>query len=319
MRKISDRHIIETSTRKYAQENEIRKVILGLSGGADSVATALALLKSGVEVIALHANFHLRGEESNRDMEFVKEFCLDHNIPFEIKEFNIQEYQQKNRGCSVEMACRNLRHEWFRDKKEQTGADRIVTGHNADDNIETLFINLMRGAGTRGLKGMDYDNGVIWRPLLSFHRKEILIFLEKEGARFVTDSTNLESDYRRNFLRNKVLPLLRKEWEGADKALDRAIKNLNAENRIVESEIKKSLPDNNKPLKVETILKFPSPLLLIRRFLDKAEPFTTTPDEILAAIKAAKPHIRTWNLKKGKAWLRNGRLFVEMIHGEGRS
>lgn len=312
-RKISD---IEASIYREASHCNIRKVLVALSGGADSVATAFALKKAGIDTTALHCNFHLRGEESNRDMKFVEDFCSRFQIPLEIKEFETNEYLKSNKGESLEMACRKLRHEWFDDMLSKKGADRIVTGHNADDNIETFFLNMLRGAGSRGLKGMSADSGRIWRPLLQYHRTKILEYLADNNLEYVTDSTNLQSDYRRNYLRNKIIPLFRDEWKGFDKAMDTTIQNLVNENRVVESFIENLIPAPLQPLSVDVIINSPAPLLLIKRYVDPLGPFSTTPQEILAAIKANKPHIRKWRLKNGVVFLRNRNLFVEMCHGE---
>lgn len=312
-------HPIEASVKKEASGYNIRKVIVALSGGADSVAAAYAAKQAGLEILALNCNFHLRGDESDRDMEFVKKFCLNYQIPLEIKDFNVEDFMQKNKGTSVEMACRELRYQWFREKKEETGAERIITGHNADDNIETLFLNLLRGSGTRGLKGMTKMNREIWRPLLNVHRPEILEYLKLNNLDFVIDSTNLESDYRRNFLRNEVFPLLRSEWKGFDKALDRTIQNLQGENSIIEKVIGELLPDEGMPLPVSMVLESGAPELIIKRFVEPAGPYTTTPLEILSAIRASKPDIKKWKLRNGEAILRNKKLFIKMVHGEGCS
>ncbi|MCH5227907.1 MAG: tRNA lysidine(34) synthetase TilS [Muribaculaceae bacterium] len=309
----------ESSIKQYSRNHNITKVIVALSGGADSVGSALALKNIGIEILALHCNFHLRGEESNRDMAFVKEFCAQNNIPLEIKEFDVEQYRSDLVGVSVEMACRDLRHQWFQKKLEETGYQRIVTGHNADDNIETFFLNLLRGCGSRGLKGMTVDNGKIWRPLLRFHRPNILEYLKQYNQNFVLDSTNLENDFRRNYLRNVIIPLLKKEWKGFDTALDKTISNIEIENRIVEDVVSLALPLPLEPLSVAKITESSAPLLLLKRYIEPAGPFINTHEEILSAIKANKPHIRRWQLKKGIVILRNGNLFIEMSHGEART
>lgn len=316
MRKKNKINNIETSIKSEVSRFNLQKILVALSGGADSIATAFALKQSNLEVTALHCNFHLRGEESNRDMQFVEDFCHDNGIPLLIKEFDVQDYIAENKGCSIEMACRNLRHEWFREILTELNADRIATGHNADDNIETFFLNLLRGSGTRGLRGMVSDTGVIWRPLLHFHRSQILEYLEINNLSFVTDSTNLQCDYRRNFLRNRIIPLFKEEWKGFDSAMDKSLSHLSEENIVVEEYIEEILKGNNDKLDTFKILSSPAPELIIKRFIEPFGPFTTTPQEILSAIKAKKPHIRRWRLKKGYAFLRNGSLFVEMIHGE---
>ncbi len=287
------------------------KIIATVSGGPDSIAL-LSMLKDRpeFETIALHCNFHLRAEESMRDQHLVEKICGDLGIDLRVKDFDVYTYVSSNKGISIEMACRELRYEWFREMKSLLNADRIATGHNADDNVETMFLNLLRGSGTSGLKGMSKDNGEIWRPLLGLHRKEIMKYLESRGLPFVIDSSNLASDYRRNFLRNEIIPLLRSRWEGLDKALDRSIRLINEDNRIVVDAIGGILEKNNGFLDTKTILSFPSPISLIRRFIEPACPFTTTADEIIAAIKADKPHARIWKLKKGSVELRNKKLRI---------
>lgn len=308
-------NIILTVKREVSRK-EIRRVIVALSGGADSVATAHILRTSGLKILALNCNFHLRGEESDRDMNFVTSFCKEQDIPLLIKHFDVNDYVATHKGCSLEMACRNLRYEWFEDIRSERKFDRIATGHNADDNVETLFLNLLRGSGTRGLSGMMPDNGIIWRPLLNLHRSEILNYLKENGLSYITDSSNLKSDFRRNFLRNEVIPLLKNRWEGFDKALDKSIKNLREENDLIENLVEMTIPEKGSPLKVQTILEFPAPSLLIKRFIDMALPFSETVNEIMASIEAQKPHIRKWKLRKGEVILRNGNLFVEMGHCE---
>lgn len=311
--------LLEASIKKEASGLNIKSVLIGLSGGPDSIAVAFLLNRIGLKILALHCNFHLRGEESNRDSLFVSKFCQSHQIPLKIIDFDVEDYLIKNKGVSVEMACRNLRHEWFRDNLDETGYDRIVTGHNADDNIETFFLNVLRGSGSKGLKGMVKDNGKIWRPLLDFHRQQILEYLHGNSLDYVVDSSNLRSDYRRNYLRNEIIPLLRHTWKGFDKALDKTIRNLQTENLLVESLLLETLPSIDKPLAVETIQRFPAPLLLIKRYIDPLSPFVSTPEEILSAIEAKKPHIRRWRLPLGMVWLRNGNLFIEMCHSKRHS
>lgn len=304
--------------RKHAKESGISRVLVALSGGADSITSSYALLEAGIQITALHCNFHLRGEESDRDQLFVKEFCDSHNISLCVKNFDVESYVSHNKSTSVEMACRELRYAWFEDKLRETGYHRLVTGHNADDNIETLFLNLLRGSGTRGLKGMTADNGKIWRPLLAMHKKDILDFIRINGLQYITDSSNLKNDYRRNFLRNEIIPLFRSEWKGFDKALDSSIRYITEENKIVENSVDYALrlSQSGLPLPTTEILTAPSPLLLIRRYIEIAGPLPTSAFEILEAIKANKPHSRNWKLKNGNVILRGGKLSVIMSHCE---
>lgn len=294
--------------RKEANNLNIRKVLTGLSGGADSIATTFLLHKAGLEVIALHCNFNLRGEESERDQRFVETFCHNNNIPLKRQSFDVEKYRREHPGTSIEMACRDLRYRWFFKELEEIGFDRIAIGHNADDNIETFFLNLLRGAGSRGLKGMQQDNGKIWRPLLKIHRKEIINYINENNLEFIVDSSNLGNDYRRNFLRNTIFPLLKSEWSGFETSLDTSLRNIYEENRIVEKALEDIISKNKDALDVKEIVGFGSPLLLIKRFIEDLGPYPATPKEILNAINAEKPHIPRWNIRFGSVFIKKGKL-----------
>lgn len=174
-----------------------------LSGGADSVALALVMHDLQLPFTALHCNFHLRGAESDRDEAFVRAFCAQHDIPLQVKHFDVEQ-QCKLTGESVEMAARTLRYAWF---AEQGG--HVCVAHHADDQAETLLLQLIRGTGLRGLAGMAAERDGVWRPFLTFSRDSLLDFLHQRGATFVEDSTNSKTHYRRNWVRHVLLPLLR--------------------------------------------------------------------------------------------------------------
>lgn len=205
-----------------------RKVLTGVSGGADSVALMVAFRELGIEQHAVHCNFHLRGEESDRDERFVRELCQRLSIPLEVKDFDV-EHHIAQCGGSVEMACRDLRYDYFFRLMDRLGCSRVAVAHNANDNIETFFLNLMRGAGLRGLKGMSADSGKILRPMLRLSREEIEGFLRERNFSFIVDSTNLSSDYRRNFIRNEVMPLLRTRWPQCEKSIQRSMDNISSD------------------------------------------------------------------------------------------
>lgn len=302
---------IEKAVRLALKESRLSKVVATVSGGPDSVALVAALSDvAGIEIIALHCNFHLRGKESIRDQKSVESICSRLNVNLMVKDFDIPAFKNSHKGISTEMACRELRYEWFRKVKADSGADRIATGHNANDNAETLLLNLLRGSGTSGLKGMLPDNGEILRPLLSISRKEILDYLKERDLPYVIDSTNLQSDYRRNFLRNEIIPLLRTKWEGLDTSLARTLSHLRDENRIIIESVAASLPAEGEPLRANTVMNFPAPELLIRKFIEPAIPFSTTSSEILSAIKAAKPDVKIWRLRNGEVRLQGGKIYL---------
>lgn len=183
------------------------KIAVGLSGGADSVALLAVLCDLGYECVALHCNFHLRGEESMRDEHFVEQWVKSLGIAYRKVDFDTTAYATEKK-ISIEMAARELRYNWFAQQKEELGASCIAIAHHSDDVVETFLINLTRGSGIHGLTGIKPKNGDIVRPLLCVSRKDILRYLKKKGLEHVEDSTNQESVYTRNKFRNKIIPLL---------------------------------------------------------------------------------------------------------------
>lgn len=182
-------------------------VIVALSGGADSVALFRILSELGYQLKAVHCNFHLRGAESDRDELFVRELCDAHKIDLEVVHFDTEKYAVGH-GLSIEMAARELRYDYFERTRAEMGAEAIAVAHHRDDSVETLLLNLIRGTGINGLKGMRPKNGHVVRPLLTVSRIEILDYLKKIGQDFVTDSTNLHDDYTRNKIRLNLIPLM---------------------------------------------------------------------------------------------------------------
>lgn len=194
------------------------KVIVTLSGGADSVALLSVLVGLGYDCIAAHCNFHLRGDESDRDCAFAQSIAQSLGVECIVKHFDVSQYERDNK-VSTEMACRQLRYEWFEQLRQQYAPAVIAVAHHRDDNIETFFLNLLRGTGIAGLTGMAPRNGHIIRPMLDCTRQEVEQYLADKGLDYVTDSTNSQNDYRRNRLRNIILPMLNEQFPGASNAI----------------------------------------------------------------------------------------------------
>ena len=183
------------------------KVLVALSGGADSVALLRLLQASGYDCEAAHCNFHLRGAESDRDEAFVRQLCVKQQVPLHTVHFDTARTAEE-RHISIEMAARELRYGWFEEIRQKINADAIAVAHHQDDSVETLLLNLIRGTGINGLRGIRPKNGHIVRPLLCLERKEIISYLNRIGQDYVTDSTNLQDEYTRNKIRLNLLPLM---------------------------------------------------------------------------------------------------------------
>ena len=208
-----------------------RRLLATVSGGADSVALLVALKRIGADVVAAHCNFHLRGAESDRDMVFVQSLCKKLGVELQLIHFDVDAYRREH-GGSMEMACRELRYNWFDSLSRQLQCVRILTAHHADDNIETMLLNMMRSCGLEGVKGMVADTGTLMRPLLTLHRCDIEQYLRGLGQDWIVDSTNLQNEPDRNFLRLEVLPLLNARFPGVSQRLARTQRNLGESYRV---------------------------------------------------------------------------------------
>ncbi|HNX87857.1 MAG TPA: tRNA lysidine(34) synthetase TilS [Paludibacteraceae bacterium] len=183
------------------------RVIVGVSGGVDSVVMLNILTVSGYECVVAHCNFHLRGKESDRDEQFVADLAQKYGLICKKVDFDTVNYAKRHK-ISIEMAARDLRYDWFAGLLKEMRAEAIAVAHHSDDSIETMLINSIRGSGLRGLYGIDERNGNIIRPMLSCSREEIENYAHKNNLNYVVDSTNAASDYLRNKFRNEILPAL---------------------------------------------------------------------------------------------------------------
>ena len=183
------------------------KILLAVSGGVDSMYMLHRApeLFPGALVAVAHCNFRLRGAESDGDEAFVREACSRLGTECHVRSFDTAAYASKH-GISVEMAARELRYAWFGELCAEGGFDAVATAHNANDNAETLILNLLRGSGTRGLRGIPSE-GRILRPLLQTTRGQIRSWMEAEGHSWREDSTNAGDEARRNKIRNRVFPV----------------------------------------------------------------------------------------------------------------
>lgn len=193
-------------------------VIVGLSGGADSVALLRVLCTLGIRCMAIHCNFHLRGEESDRDQDFAEQLCRLLGVPCLVVSFETSRYAEKQ-GISIEMAARELRYTYFERVRKEKGASCVAVAHHRDDSVETVLLNMIRGTGIHGLCGIRPRVKHVVRPLLDVSRQDIETYLRALGQDFVTDHTNLETLYKRNRVRLELLPLMREINPSIDRAL----------------------------------------------------------------------------------------------------
>ena len=245
------------------------KILVALSGGADSVALLRVLLQLGYSCAAAHCNFHLRGAESDRDEAFVRGLCQKFGVPLSVIHFDTQAYAAQ-KGLSIEMAARELRYEWFENTRKEIHADFIAVAHHRDDSVETFLLNLIRGTGIAGLTGIAAVNGKIIRPLLGAGRSEILDYLAELGQDYVTDSTNLEDAYTRNKLRLNILPLLREINPSVDESIMETAHRLADVETVYRKSVLESckrVMENENSISIPRLLEEPSPQAVLFELL----------------------------------------------------
>lgn len=229
--------------REYIEKEKLlhpgARVVVGLSGGMDSMALIDVLIRLEYRCIAAHCNFHLRGEESNRDADFVKEWCRDAGIPLVTVDFDTQHHAATHK-VSIEMAARDLRYDWFEEVRRERSADSIAVAHHRDDSVETVLLNLIRGTGIKGVAGISPRNRHVVRPLLSVTREEIEAYIAVRKIPYVVDSTNSEDIYVRNAIRLNIIPALESINPKAKEAIYRSSRHLAEVEKIYNRSIEES-------------------------------------------------------------------------------
>lgn len=237
-------HVFVQKNTGISTETDV--LLVALSGGADSVCLLRVLQKLGFRCAAAHCNFHLRGDESDRDERFVRQLCDELGVRLHLVHFDTLAVAERQRQ-SLELTARRLRYEWFGEVMEENGYTALCVGHHRDDNVETLLLNLVRGSGIQGLCGMEPDRlsqefGIrIVRPLLEVSREEIQSWLGGLGQAWVTDSTNMQNCAARNVVRNEVIPLLESINPAAAQNIQRTIMNLREVRAVYDTSLRQDI------------------------------------------------------------------------------
>lgn len=280
-------HKVEKFIAKHHLLQTGDKVLVALSGGADSVALLVVLNKLGYRCEAIHCNFHLRGEESNSDENFVRTLCSRLNIKVDIVHFNTAEYAAEN-GVSIEMAAREQRYKAFEERLLATQAAAIAVAHHRDDSAETLLLNLVRGTGIKGLRGIQPRNGHVIRPLLCVGRTDIIDYLRWRGEEYVTDSTNLIPDYTRNKIRLEIIPKLAEINPSILDSLATTASNLSDAEKIYHKAIEESVSrvKNGNIIDIPQLKQEIAPATLLHEILSPLGFNSTQTNDIAAAMNS---------------------------------
>lgn len=275
-------------------------LVVGLSGGADSVALLALLCALGYRCLAVHCHFGLRGAEADRDLEHARSVAAALGAEFSSVRFDTRA-EMARRGISAEMACRDLRYAHFARLMESSGAVATAVGHHAEDNAETLLLNLLRSSGLHGVRGMLPMSGTIMRPLLECTRAEILEYLQQRSLSYVTDSSNHSTDFTRNRLRLCVLPALYREFPGALAAITRSLAHLRGNEALYNGWLREQRPT----LTLEQIRESAAPLTLMHELMSPLGFNSTQCADMLTAASGAE-----FTSPTHRAEIAHGRLVV---------
>lgn len=266
------RRMIKKKVKQYIEKEQLLqpddKILVALSGGADSVALLHLLRELGYTCEAAHCNFHLRGEESDRDEAFVRQLCQQLEVPLHVVHFRTEE-EAARRRISIEMAARELRYAWFEELRLSREAQAVAVAHHRDDSVETLLLNLIRGTGLNGLRGIRPKNGHIIRPLLLLSRADLLQYLDDLKQPYMTDSTNLQDEFLRNKIRLHLLPFLQTLNPSIQSTLLQTAQHLDEaysiyQQGITEGKLRVCTPQG---IRINALMNEPSPSTLLHEIL----------------------------------------------------
>lgn len=261
---------------KFSQRQKLftrnQKVLIGVSGGIDSVVLCELFHQANVSFGIAHCNFHLRGGESDADELFVSTLAMKYDAPFFRNDFETESYAQE-KGVSIQMAARELRYNWFENLRRAKGYDHIAIGNQLNDDIETVIINLTRGTGLRGVTGIPVKNRNVIRPMLFASRTRIAEFAKENEIQWREDSSNQSDKYFRNDIRNNVIPLLKKYNPSLETTFSENIERFNQVQDLLDQQVARAIDvcitRNGKTteLSIEKIKQFKPVKLFLREIL----------------------------------------------------
>lgn len=296
--------------------NHNERYLVAVSGGADSVCLLLMLQQLGYAVEAVHCNFNLRGNESQRDEQFVKDLCENENIMLHLIHFDTITYADTHK-VSIEMAARELRYRYFEQLRCDIGAAGICVAHHQDDSVETVLMNLLRGTGIHGLSGIKPRNGFVLRPLLCVNRQQIEAWLEQQHQTFITDSSNLCDDILRNKLRLDIIPRLQEALPNGCTGILNTAKNIGEATLVYDQSMRETFNRLKKSdsIDVQDLLNEPSPESVLFEWLAPLGFSPAVIEQIDAMLPTIQPG-REWRSDTHQLTISRGRLIAEPLDSE---
>lgn len=267
-----------------------QKVLLGVSGGVDSMVMAHLFREAGIEHAYAHCNFMLRGKESHRDESIVRQYAHDLSIPFFSRRFNTTDFAREH-GVSIQMAARHLRLRWFEKLLYDYSYDLIATAHHKDDQVETFFLNLMRATGIAGLHGILPKRGSLIHPMLFADRSQILSYAHRLTIPYANDSSNDETRYSRNKIRHVILPALEEITPGFSQIITKNIKRLRETEAIYKQSVHKTLSklettkDHSPAIPIDKLMALEYPTTFLFEYLSQFQFKYNTVEDIINSLE----------------------------------
>jgi len=307
----------------YLKKNDI--VILALSGGSDSIFLLNMLhlfsLSKKIKVIAVHINHMLRGDESDKDEKFAENSAKNLNLGFIAKKINIKDIARKEKK-GLEECGRIERYKFFKQTLKKNKAKYIFLGHHSDDNLETIILNFTRGAGLDGLAGMQMQEQNLLRPLLYFSKAKIKDYLKTRKIKFIEDKSNKDTKFTRNFIRIKIVPLLKKINPNIAETISANLKNLADTNNFLQEKADLWIQNNRintNTLDIKILKKEPEIFqkIILRRLIGHIKGNTgnienTHIDETIELIKKNFGN-KLKKFKGIKVYLKNNQLSITLL------
>ncbi len=317
--------MLSRTVKQYIADNDLlsakAKYLVALSGGADSVCLLRLLLELGYNIEAAHCNFRLRGEESDRDETFCKTLCKQLDVTLHIAHFDTRTYAALHK-VSIEMAARDLRYNYFSQLVQDLSFDGVCVAHHKDDSVETVLLNMVRGTGIEGLKGIAPRNGIVLRPLLCTDRQELEQYLAAIHQDYITDSTNMEDDVQRNKLRLNVIPLLKTVNPAASENIAKTAKRVDDALRILGkaiSDAKQRVAEeknNTQVISIKLLLSELSPELILWELLKDKGFISAQVEQIFTNLNLRIQSGREWLSKTHALLIDRDCIIVEPLTTE---
>ena len=289
------------------------RILLAVSGGVDSMylANRAPELFPGARFAVAHCNFALRGAESDGDEAFVRDWCAARGLECFVRRFDTAGYAAEH-GVSIEMAARELRYAWFAELCREEGFEAVAVAHNADDNAETMILNLLRGTGTRGLRGMGDRDGIV-RPLLDLPRAEIRAWMSAHGCAWREDSSNADNTPKRNRIRNEVFPVFARINPSFLRTLGEDMARIARTDDIAESwfqSVREGLTTPEGDVRIPAVLALEHWEYALWRLLENAGLSGPTFEKLVALLRRYKDEPRGTVTIGGKTFEGNGTTLV---------